>query len=95
MLSARFIGSGPRRRAQLLPQVTAGDVLADEERPAVLFADVVHGDDVGVVEARHRPGLAAHPLQVVRFQQFGPDEGQCTIAVECRVLDDKNGLLPS
>ncbi|MDP9238062.1 MAG: hypothetical protein M3P30_11825, partial [Chloroflexota bacterium] len=46
---AEVFGDGERaldreraaRRAQRSPQVTAGDVLADEERPAVLFADLV------------------------------------------------------
>ena len=42
----------------------ARHVLADDERPAVLLADVVDGDDVGMVaESGHGLGFPADPLQ--------------------------------
>jgi hypothetical protein len=52
----------------------------DEERAAALLADVVHDADVGVVQRRGRPRLAAEPgqrvgiLAEVRRQELQRDE---------------------
>jgi hypothetical protein len=42
-------------------QQFAVDQFADEEHHAVFFADVEHGNDIGMVQRRHGSGLAFEP----------------------------------
>jgi hypothetical protein len=50
------------------------DILHDQERGAVLAAVVVDVDDTGVVDRRHRAGLAAEPLLEARLLQQGREQ---------------------
>ena len=53
-----------RRAVDLLGQAAAGDVFEREEGLAVVFADLVDLDDVGMLQLGHGHGLAAEPRQV-------------------------------
>jgi hypothetical protein len=55
----------PPDPADALLQRLALDVLEHDERHAVVLARVQHGDDVGVLELRHRARLAAEALDVL------------------------------
>ena len=46
-----------QRRAEALAEALALDQLHDQERVAVLVADVVDGDEIGVAQRRGRPRL--------------------------------------
>jgi hypothetical protein len=66
--------------AEVLLEIAAGDVLADQIDAALPLVDVVHGDDVRVVsQAPHRLGLASHPGQL---EPLALDEGDSHLAVE-------------
>jgi len=69
--AAADVGDDPRGLAPgqgaLAPQpglcAAAGHQLHDDVGPAVALADVVHGDDVGMVEPGRRPRLQEEPLE--------------------------------
>ena len=59
-----FEDLGARRGAATSQSLerAALDVLHRDEDPVALDADVVHADDVGVRQARHRLAFASQPL---------------------------------
>ena len=61
MIRATVVGIHPMVVA-IPPQRPAADELIGDPAPAVVEPGVMHGHDVGVVEPRHRPGLAEEPL---------------------------------
>ena len=46
-----------------------------DERPAIVFADLVNGADVRVIQGRCSPGLKTKPLERARFLQAIHQEG--------------------
>jgi hypothetical protein len=44
-------------------QVAAGNQLADDEREALVLAEVIYLEDIGVVQPRDRLGLLGEPLR--------------------------------
>ena len=78
-------GSGPAASRSF--SVVALQVLHDDERPAVVFADVVDGADVRVVERRCRLRFAGEPAQGLRFAgELVGDELESHEAAQARVL---------
>jgi hypothetical protein len=84
------VGSDP------LGQTLAVDVLHDDEDALVLFADLVDGADVGVVECRGGLGLVDQPLPgliAVRVPLGQHLDGH--LAAERCVLREKNLTHPA
>jgi hypothetical protein len=77
-------------------QVAPGHVLAHDVELPLVLADVVDGDDVGVVaEAPHRLRLAADPDAAGLVQALGLDQRQRDVAVEPLVPGQVDALLGS
>src|SRR5262249_22532149 len=57
-----------------LAEVRALEQLHRHEDPALLLAEVVHGDDVGVVQARRRLRLAEEALAGLAFRAGAPGD---------------------
>ena len=76
----------PRVRAQAALdralQVHAFQQLHGDERRPVVLAQLVHGDDVRMLQARDRARLAQEPLAVLRTRGLGPHHLEGDIAVE-------------
>ena len=64
-LSCDLQCGGERQRSALesAPERLASQQLGDEERGPVVSADVVEGDDVGVIQCAGEPGLALEALE--------------------------------
>src|SRR5262249_41255229 len=80
--------------AQEYCDVAAPHELAHDVRLAMLLADVVHGDDVGMVaEACHRLRLAADAATTGVIEAFGLDERDGDVTVEAAVVPQVDALL--
>ncbi len=83
-----------RRLAQAALEVAARHVLAHDVELPALLADVVDGDDVGVVaEPAHRLRLAPHAREPRLVEALGLDQGEGHVAVELRVVGQVDALL--
>jgi hypothetical protein len=63
----------------------AVDVLHDEERRTVLFADVIQGADIRMRQTRDRSRLAFEALDAFCCQGIGSEELECDDAIEACV----------
>jgi len=77
------------RQRSALPRIGEGrafEELGDDERSAVVHADVVHGDDVGMVERRRRARLLLEvaPALGVGAEPFG-EHLHGDLALELRI----------
>ena len=77
------------------PQIAAGDILADDIRPPLIFTDVVDNDDIGMVQPAHRLRFARQQRKVGCLQHVGLDEGEGAIAFQCAVPHQIDHLLPA
>ena len=92
---ARSGGSGPSAWMTCL-SVRPWQVLHGDIRPAVGLAAVVHGDDVGVVEARR--GLRLAPEALDELAVVGIAVGhdlERDLAAETRILGEVDGRHPA
>jgi hypothetical protein len=82
---------GARLGAQPEAERSAVDEVHDDEDLGAVRADVVHGDHVRVLEARHRLGFAEEAIGEVgaplRGAHFGPQELESNATIELGVID--------
>jgi hypothetical protein len=77
-------------------EVAARHVLADDIGAPIVLADVVDGDDVGVVaETPDRLGLASHSCQSNCVKPLGLDDRDCHITVQPCVVGQIHALAPA
>ena len=89
MIRATVVGVHPMLVA-IPPQGTSADELIGDPAPAVIKPGVMDGHDIGVVEPRHRPGLAEESLHDP-FAGIGLFEHlHCHVAVEPRIVGPKH-----
>jgi hypothetical protein len=87
----RRLAYRPGSAVEALGEAAALDELQRQKRPAVGLAHLVDLDDVGVVQARHRPGLAGEALPLLRAGALvGADhlEGHDAVQAELPGLED-------
>jgi len=73
---------------------TGHELRNDIGLPRGLFADIKHGNDVGMVaELTHRLGFAGDPAQSFLVQALGLDEGKRDVAIEAGVMSQIDLLL--
>jgi hypothetical protein len=76
------------------PSTSAAHELAHEIRLALLLADVVDRDDVGVVaEPAHGLSLALDAEEALVVEPIGLDQGEGHLPVELRVVGQVDALL--
>ena len=76
--------------------VAAVHVLLDHVHVALVLADVVDGDDVGVgAESGHGLGLALDALAVHRVQAFAADDGEGDLAIEAFIVGQEDAFAPA
>src|SRR5215475_4473598 len=72
------------------------DVLADYERPAILIADIINSDDVGMAaESRHRLRLADKSGNAIRAERLSFQKSDNDIAIQSIISRKINPLLSS
>ena len=74
-----------------LAQIHAIDVFHEQEIPAALLAEIVHGDDVRMIQLRERPGLAVEAFGKGRVSGERPGQDlERHIALQFRLPDLEN-----
>ena len=75
------------------PQIATLYVFAHDVRPPAVVPDVVHDDNVRVVQPPHRLRLALQLHEIGGFENLGFDQGECAVAVERIVQHQVDDLL--
>ena len=85
-VSCSLRSDGERRpQAHEIGEGFAPHVLHRDERQAVVFADVVDGDDVGMTQAAGRGGFAGETIAKLRRVVAGPEQLDGDVTADARI----------